>query len=555
MTGTSTPLRVLIIEDDPADAELLVIALRGSGYDPESLRVDTEEDLRKSLLRSTWDVVICKYELPRLDALAALAIVRDGGHDLPFIIVSECVGEELAVRAMRHGAHDFLLKDRLDRLPAVIAREMNDARLRQESSDAQERLRVSEERLRAMFDQAIVGIVHTDLDGRFTLANRRFCQMVGRSIEELVHMREPEIIHPDDVDAVARMLDAVRAGDREIAVQRRYVRPDGDIIWLNAHVSVVSSPTGKPAGLVAVAEDITARRRIEDERERLIADLERTVRVSEMFAGVLGHDLRNPLQTISMAAALLLRPSETSDSVSLASRILRSSDRMERMIDQLLDFTRMRMGMGIPLVLRAVDLADLAQNAIDEIVVGGEESDVELRLEGTTAGRWDRDRLLQLVSNLVANAIDHRTPGTQVRVRIDGSDADRVMFEIQNQGIIPPEILPTIFEPLQTTRRTRRDRASGLGLGLFITRQIARAHGGRIRVFSDVATGTLFVVELPRTVTENDKTGPSSFDVSPDAKDSTPSSGPRSALHSDGTGFACRAAGQGKGRRGVTVDR
>lgn len=494
MTAAPTPLRLLIVEDNPADAELVVIELERAGYAPSTRRVASAAELRDAL-KEPWQIVVSDYGMQGFDALAALAIVREVAGDLPFIIVSGSVGEELAVRAMKAGANDFFLKDRLERLASAIAREVTEARLRFERSEALDRLQSSEARLRALVEQVLIGIVQTDLHGRITFVNQRFAEIVARTPEELCALSERDITHPDDLDAYDRTLSQAGGAGRPIASTKRYVRPSGAEVWVNANVALVAA-SSTPPYLVAVVEDITERRRAERERERLLSELERTVKISEMFVGVLGHDLRNPLQTVSVAATLLLR--KGTDPTVAAGRMLRATDRMRRMIDQLLDFTRMRMGMGIPLALGPLDLADVARSAVEEIVVGAETDEVELVVEGNAGGRWDRDRLLQLASNLVANAVDHREPGTPVRVRVDGRQPQGVVLEVQNRGEIPPDVFPLIFEPMQTTKRLKQDRASGLGLGLYITRQIARAHGGNIVVESDALRGTRFIVELPR---------------------------------------------------------
>jgi phosphoserine phosphatase RsbU/P len=516
MTDAKQTVRVLIVEDSSADAELVVLEIERTGLSLIWKRVATAAELRRALAAESWDVVISDYSMQGFDAPAALEIVRAAVPDLPFIIVSGSIGEELAVRAMKAGAQDFFLKDRLERLGAAIEREVADARLRAERTEALERLRASEERLKALVGQAIVGIAQIDLEGRFTFANERFCEITGRTKSELDTTREQDIVHPDDLGSFERRLEAARAGQRTFAHEKRYVRKDGSHVWVYANAAVLLDLHDAPTAIVIVIEDITDRRRAERERERLFTDLQRTVKLSEMFAGVLGHDLRNPLMTITMGAALLLRDfkdSGDSKHAEVVSRIVRSGDRMRRMIDQLLDFTRMRLGSGIPLVPQHVDLGEIGRQVIDELTVGDESAVIELEVLGGAVGEWDRDRLLQLVSNLVANALDHRTPGTNVRVCVDGR-ADPVVLTVENDGAIKPSVLPLIFEPMQTTKQTKRDRASGLGLGLYITRQIARAHGATLSVDSSEGEGTRFTVALPRSV-DVDTSGrrPSSFQV------------------------------------------
>jgi signal transduction histidine kinase len=242
-----------------------------------------------------------------------------------------------------------------------------------------------------------------------------------------------------------------------------------------------------------------ATREAEERQSRLVRELERAVRFSELFAGILGHDLRNPLQSITTAASLVLRGAESDRVVKPVSRILSSADRMARMIDQLLDFTHVRLGRGIPLHRATVDLRDVCRTVLDELKTEAGAADVELHVRGDPVGTWDEDRLAQLVSNLAGNAVQHRRPGTPVVLSVDGSAPDHVTLEVRNEGDIAPEILPVIFEPLRGGGEQRRSQgSSGLGLGLYISQQIVVAHGGTIRAESSEGH-TRFTADVPRT--------------------------------------------------------
>ena len=233
-----------------------------------------------------------------------------------------------------------------------------------------------------------------------------------------------------------------------------------------------------------------------------VAKLEETVRSNELFAGVLAHDLRNPLSAIITAAQFVLMRHEGEgaqpgrDSKPLG-RILASGQRMTRMIDQLLDFTRARTGGGIDVHPRPTNLAELANQALDELELGHPEWKIRRRVAGDPGGTWDPDRLLQVISNVVANAGQHGTPEPGISVELDGTDADRVVLAVHNQGSVPPALLPQLFDPFRSTRHLR-GQSRGLGLGLFIVREIVRAHGGTVEVSSTEDAGTTFVIALPR---------------------------------------------------------
>jgi len=234
-----------------------------------------------------------------------------------------------------------------------------------------------------------------------------------------------------------------------------------------------------------------------------LASLEETLRANELFAGVLAHDLQNPLSAIVMAAQLMLMKHEGEATPLPAakplSKILSSGQRMARMIEQLLDFTRARSGGGIPIRPRQAHLGELCAQATDELELAHPEWTIQCRGTGNLVVHWDPDRVLQVISNLVANAGQHGATGKEVLVRLDGSAEGEVSFEVYNAGVIPAELLPDIFDPFRS-HQGGRARGLGLGLGLFIVRQIVLAHGGTVSVSSSEEAGTTFRVTMPRTV-------------------------------------------------------
>jgi signal transduction histidine kinase len=238
-------------------------------------------------------------------------------------------------------------------------------------------------------------------------------------------------------------------------------------------------------------------RRTRERVEVLNGELQQIVRFNEMFTAILGHDLRNPLAAITTAAQLALNRKQSEKVSKPLTRILASSKRMARMIDQLLDYTRLRSGTGVPIEHSSTDIAQVVGQVIDELDDANPEWTLKLEHEGDTGGYWDADRLSQLFSNLVGNAVRHGTVAEGVLVRIDGSDRSAVSVSIHNGGAIHPDLLPNVFDPMMGGRE-RRARSQGLGLGLYISSQIARAHGGCIEVQSSTETGTTFTVSLPR---------------------------------------------------------
>ncbi|WP_242337307.1 MULTISPECIES: hybrid sensor histidine kinase/response regulator [Anaeromyxobacter] len=231
-----------------------------------------------------------------------------------------------------------------------------------------------------------------------------------------------------------------------------------------------------------------------EERDGLVAQLREQLRMNETFAGILAHDLRNPLSSILTSAELIQRRAESEPTVRTAQRILFSGRRMARMIEELLDFTRLRVSGGIRLERRAARLGEIARRIVGELEGEHPERTV-VEVRGDDSGEWDVDRLGRVVSNLVANALQHGED-RPVRVEVDGGDPRTVELRVRNAGAIPRELLPSIFDPFRSG--ARRGRRGGLGLGLFIVRSLVEAHGGDVGVVSSPGTGTTFAVRLPR---------------------------------------------------------
>lgn len=239
-------------------------------------------------------------------------------------------------------------------------------------------------------------------------------------------------------------------------------------------------------------------------RFQAVDELLKTVRFNDVFTGILGHDLRNPLGAIMTAAQVAMRRSDGERTQKLHSRILASGTRMSRMIDQLLDFTRVRVGNGIPVERQELDLLPLLRQVIDEFDDAHPQCAMRLEHVGATRGFWDPDRLAQVFSNLIANAVQHGEATHGVLTRVDGSQPGMIRVEIHNRGVVPPEVLPHLFEPMAGATH-RRHQSQGLGLGLYISQQIVKAHGGHIEVTSQEPTGTVLAVTL---LSAAESTGP-----------------------------------------------
>jgi two-component system, sensor histidine kinase and response regulator len=223
-----------------------------------------------------------------------------------------------------------------------------------------------------------------------------------------------------------------------------------------------------------------------------------TLRLNEMLTAVLSHDLRSPLNAVLTSAVLIQRRSTEQPVKDTAARILSSGQRMSRMIEDMLDMARARLAGGIPLKREAAELGALVDRVVGEIQAAYPERRVEIHKTGDLNGNWDGERLAQVVSNLLGNALQHGADGSAVQVNVDGTRTGAVVVTVSNAGTIPPDLLPQLFDPFRGAQR-QTGRAEGLGLGLYIVQQIVEAHGGRVEVQSGGGDNrTTFTVSIPR---------------------------------------------------------
>jgi len=327
-------------------------------------------------------------------------------------------------------------------------------------------------------------IISKDLHGRILSWNTAAERMYGYSAAEAIGQPVSIIIPPEKGDEAFEFLDRIRRGERVEHHETLRRHRDGRVFEVALTVSPIYDQADRIVGASKIARDISPRKAAERERQR----------TRELFLGIMGHDLRNPLNTI--AASIYSLEKNAGDPVRRAAgRMSRAAQRMTRMIDQLLDFTRARLGEGIPVQRRPADLREICAAVVEEFEAQ-QQSRVRLAAGDSVSGLWDSDRMAQALSNLIGNALAHGSSEDPVEVRLS-SGGGTVRVEVANRGRpIPESDRQTIFEPFRRTQASAAQDSSGLGLGLYIAREIVRAHRGSIEVTSD-ESGTRFVVDLP----------------------------------------------------------
>jgi PAS domain S-box-containing protein len=376
---------------------------------------------------------------------------------------------------------------------------------RRSSARAPEAAAEGEERFRLLVESVKdYAIFILDPGGHVLTWNLGAERIKGYRAAEIIGKHFSIFYPPEDIAAgkTERELEiATREGRFEEEGWR--IRKDGSRMWANVTITAMRGPNGELRGFAKVTRDLTERREAEETQRALVverAKLEEKSRIQEFqerFLGILGHDLRNPLASIDMGAAVLRQRSHDPAMNRILDRMHSSSLRMSRMIAQILDLTRARLAGGLTPSLKPMDLRDRLARVIEELSAVHPSQTVELSC-GPLPGLWDPDRLEQVFSNLIGNALLYGDPATPVTVdgRIDGGV---VSVTVHNEGPpIPAEVQPTIFSPFRRGERdSRTPKTAGLGLGLYISREVAVAHGGDIELRSGPGEGTTFRVTLP----------------------------------------------------------
>jgi two-component system, NtrC family, sensor kinase len=496
----ATPLRVLMLEDRPADAELILHALRRAGFSPEWQRVETELEYRAHL-RADLDVILADYALPQFDALRALQQLQERGLDIPFVIVSGTIGEEVAVAAMKQGAADYLLKDRLTRLGQVVAQALEQKQLR-------EAKRQAEEKYRAIFDNAVEGIFQMTPDGRFITANPALARMLGYASPE-----EP-ITNLTNIEQQLRFDAAHRAEFQRLLVEHGFVqgfetrltRPDGSAIWIALNVRTVYDASGTLLYYEGTTEAITARKQAEEalqakneELQTISQQLWQTAKLATMgeLAASIAHELNNPLATVSLRVESLLAQAAEDDPRRRSLLIIEQEvERMGTLVANLLQFSRRSQPQ-----ISSVDVREELENTLALM-------QYHLRNHRITVVRQfalhvplvhaDRQQLQQVFLNLLTNASDAMPQGGTLTLGVElgwlESGAPAVVITFTDTGTgIAPEHMTQVMEPFFTTK----PEGKGTGLGLAICRRIMQEHHGTIALSSSVDEGTTVRLLLP----------------------------------------------------------
>jgi PAS domain S-box-containing protein len=497
-------LRFLIIEDDESDAELIARHLRRDGLTLEFTRVENESAFREALLSRSWDVIIADYTQPTFNAFRALEVYSEHRLDIPFIIISGTVGEEVAVEAMRAGAHDYLLKDKLTRLGPLIRRELRESKTRIERRRAEAALRESEERFRLLVENTKDLISEVAINGTLLYASPNHLQILSYAPAELVGRSVFDIIHPED-----RKVIMDRFASRDGAMfSHRVIGKDGVSHWFESSGRAFQTTAGGER-IVVISRDVTERMQANEKRAQLEAQLRQSQKMEAIgtLAGGIAHDFNNILTGIigNIQLAQIEAPPGHLVTQPLQDA-LSASYRARDLVSQILTFSRRHEQRRSP-----GEIGTIAKEAL-RLLRASLPASISIQTEIAEICPkvlCEPTQIHQVIMNLGTNAAHAmRDQGGVLRVSVervvvDGSLRARhpqlneglaIRLTVADSGIgIPPQNLERIFEPFFTTKPV----GEGTGLGLAVVHGIVQSHDAAVTVESTVGKGTAFAIYFP----------------------------------------------------------
>lgn len=490
-------LKILLLDDSPNDAELAIAAIEESGYSCQYDRVETREDFL-ARLDADYDLIVSDYGLPSYDGLAALKAVRGRDLEIPFILVSGTVGEEVAIESLKAGATDYVMKNRLSRLGPVVRRALRECEERRQRRFAEISLRESEEKFRAIFQESLDLIMTIDGEtGLILQVNPAAQRNLGYETEALTGKHFSILFPAASKSSRKDLLKELRVRGAVFESQE-IQRQDGSVCLMDLTANLI--PWGKGKAVLATFRDVTERKHLEDQ-------LHHSQKLEAMgrLAGGIAHDFNNLITAIIGYSQLALTRLATGNSpFDEIEEVIKAGKRAASLTSQLLAFSRKQIVQ--PKILDLNEIISDLRKMLARLI--GEDVQLSVGLDPALGPvKVDRGHIEQVIVNLAVNARDAMPEGGKLSIQTETILLDEpsvlhsgcqpgayTVLSISDTGMgMDSETQSRIFEPFFTTK----EKGKGTGLGLSTAYGIVRQSSGAITVESEPGRGTTFHIYLP----------------------------------------------------------
>jgi PAS domain S-box-containing protein len=500
-------LKILAVEDSGSDAELNFRELEKAGYTVSFTLVDNLTDMQSALNNEIFDVVLSDHNMPQFSSEGALTLLKDSNKDIPFVIVSGAIGEEVAVQMMKAGAQDYVMKRNLSRLAPVIERELKDAESRRQRRRSEEKLRQSEERFSQVVEIAGEMIWEVNTEMLFLYVNPVSELVTGFKPEEMIGKMYLFDLAGQETreEYKAAIIDSFK-NQKALKGYTLNCILEGRERVLEISATPILDDNNELRGYRGTCTDITERKKMEAQIDELYKQekvhrqkLQEEAEVKNIFIDVLAHELRNSLTSLVVSSDILQETPELSDEMrsKLVSNVCEGAKILTQHLDELLDLARYSKG-NFELKLQTVDVSEfigqVASRYRPNLLKRNQTLVLEISADLKLA-KLDKSRIEQVIINLLSNASKYSSENTVITMKVKMESAGLLVEVIDNGVGIALEDQKNLFQPYY--RAGKQKGIPGIGLGLAVSKKIVEAHGGQIWINSQLGQGSTFSFLIP----------------------------------------------------------
>ena len=504
-------IKILHLEDVETDAQLVDAVLRKSTILFEKEVVDNREDFIRALKKFGPDIVISDHSLPGFNSLDALKILKDGAYNIPFILVTATVSEEFAVDIMREGASDYILKDRMQRLPAAVINSLEKAQLEKEQLKFLKELITNEAFLTEAEKIASIGSMEVELRSQETKWSPGLHRILGYAMDEVKPSIQKFIdcVHPDDVEMVKKEIDFAISSRQAVMLNFRTQSKSGNVKYIHAKILIHADRKGNAAYLKGFAQDITGK--TVSEINLLSANLEKQnaehlARTKEMFLANMSHEIRTPMNAIIGMSNQLGKTTLNDKQKLYLSTINSAAGNLLSIINDILDLAKIEAG-KIHMEHIGFCFKELINGTIQVLSFSAEEKGLPIVVSSfdeniSSIHLGDPHRISQVLTNLVSNAIKFTERGKiehSIEVLEDCAASQTLQVQVKDTGIgIDESFISHLFDKFSQENESTTRTYGGTGLGMSICKELVELMGGKIYAKSKKGAGTTisFIIEL-----------------------------------------------------------